>query len=370
MKKILVNYTGRTKAGPVYSYEMTKGLLENGAEVYAIISAQADNITDWRALPLAKLVEIDTYTNKVEFVFRTIRFFFLRKRILREMYKVQFDAIYCPMATLWSRLINRMFSRVPLYFTLHDPKPHSGEQTLNKWLMRYNTAAEVGRAQKIIVLSETFINDIGMYYGRAAEDVLVIPHGAFDYARKAISNEVPLFETDAEITTFLFFGRIEQYKGIDVLIEAYRDIECSGERVQLVIAGEGDFSPYQEQFDELQSAVLINRNIKDEEVSSLFSGQNIVTVLPYRDATQSGVVNIAAGHRSLVIATEAGGLPEQLGYGEYGILIPPNDIEALRLALLGVLRDREKYKKTIESAYCAWKELSWKNLAGKILSSI
>ncbi len=68
-------------------------------------------------------------------------------------------------------------------------------------------------------------------------------------------------------------------------------------------------------FSKLKTGILINRNILDEEIISLFKGEKVVTVLPYRDATQSGVTNVAAMYKSFIIATKTGVLPEQLGYG-------------------------------------------------------
>ena len=73
MKKILVNYTGRTAGGPAYAYEMTKALVENGAHVCAVISKSVCNLSDWEKLPI-RLYKIDTYTSKKEFLFNTIKF--------------------------------------------------------------------------------------------------------------------------------------------------------------------------------------------------------------------------------------------------------------------------------------------------------
>jgi hypothetical protein len=53
-KKILVNFIGKRGAGPIYALEMTKGLLKNGAIVYAIISKEIENIDDWKKLDLKK----------------------------------------------------------------------------------------------------------------------------------------------------------------------------------------------------------------------------------------------------------------------------------------------------------------------------
>lgn len=370
-KRILVNYTGRTKGAPVFSYEMTKGLLENGAEVYAVVSAQANNIEEWRKLPLKQLIEVQTYTNKREFIYRSLMFYLWgRRKLLHKLQNVQFDAVYCPMVTLWTRMINRLLPRVPLFFTVNDPTPHEGESLLNKYLLGYNTAAEVRRSKKVVLLTETFRNEVQKKYGKSSEDIVVIPHGIFDYDKKADTSLPALFEKRSGHTTFLLFGRIEAYKGIDTLLEAYRQVENTVENTQLVIAGDGDFSSYYNRFKQLHTATLINRNIKDEEVSSLFLGSRIVTVLPYRNASQSGIVNIAAMHRSLIIATEVGALPEQLGNGEFGVLLPPQNVPALVSAMLDAVNNYEQFREKIQCARTYMEQFTWGNLAKKLLAEI
>jgi len=72
---ILINYTGRIGAGPSYGYEMAKGFIDNEVNVYAIISANISNLDKWKALPIKKLLILDTYTDKKEFFFATIKLF-------------------------------------------------------------------------------------------------------------------------------------------------------------------------------------------------------------------------------------------------------------------------------------------------------
>ena len=81
-KHILVNYLGRKGGGMVYAYEMTKGLLENGYKVSAIIPQGIENIEIWKKLPLYKLYLLNTYNNNFSFITGTFRLFLKdRKRI-------------------------------------------------------------------------------------------------------------------------------------------------------------------------------------------------------------------------------------------------------------------------------------------------
>ena len=205
-----------------------------------------------------------------------------------------------------------------------------------------------------------------MRYRKNNEDILVIPHGVFS-TYKEIAIDHGIFY-DSDKINFLFFGRIEHYKGIGILVEAYRQVEQQyPHSVSLTIVGRGDFSPYQDVFDTLHHARLVNRWIADDEVDGFFCGEKIVTVLPYLDATQSGVVNIAMQNHSLIIATNTGGLSEQLAEGAYGLMVSPNDVKALYDIMEKVILHYEDYDDIRLDAYDALKKLDWRVLAGKIL---
>lgn len=109
--------------------------------------------------------------------------------------------------------------------------------------------------------------------------------------------------------------------------------------------------------------------IPDENVMSLFHGRNVITVLPYRDATQSGVINLAAQSSSLIISTNVGGLPEQLDYGKAGILTEPT-IQGLLETMQDVVECKEEYTQLVEYGKTKVKNLTWKKLAEKLLHQI
>lgn len=62
-KNILVNYLGRKGGTALYSFEMAKGLIENGANVYGIISEQNYMLNEWKKLKFKKLLVLPTYNN-------------------------------------------------------------------------------------------------------------------------------------------------------------------------------------------------------------------------------------------------------------------------------------------------------------------
>jgi glycosyltransferase involved in cell wall biosynthesis len=86
--------------------------------------------------------------------------------------------------------------------------------------------------------------------------------------------------------------------------------------------------------------VVDNEFIPDERVARHF-GESSVVVLPYVDASQSGVVPIAYSFNRPVVATSVGGLPSVVEHGVTGLLVPPRDARALADALVMLLEDDE-----------------------------
>jgi len=254
-------------------------------------------------------------------------------------------------------------------YTVHDPVLHSNESKFNQLLNRF-VAKDIKAADKVVVLSSVFRKYISEQYKKRDKDIVVLPHGTFETYKEVGHNQTEASEwyrNHPESINFLFFGRIEYYKGLDLLIEAYAALEKKySKHVSLLIAGKGDFSPYHDAFKQLKNAKLLNYMIPDENVMSLFHGRNVITVLPYRDATQSGVINLAAQSASLIIATNVGGLPEQLDEGKAGILVEPT-VQGLATAMEDVIEHREKYGQMIEYGKAKVGKLTWKNLAGELL---
>lgn len=121
----------------------------------------------------------------------------------------------------------------------------------------------------------------------------------------------------------LFFGFIRAYKGLDVLLDAFKN---AGKDYTLVIAGEPyeDFSKYQPAVDALKkegkNIIDLVRYIDDHEVATLFSAAD-VAALPYKSATQSGIASIAMHFETPMIVTNVGGLPEEVENGKTGMVV-------------------------------------------------
>jgi glycosyltransferase involved in cell wall biosynthesis len=135
----------------------------------------------------------------------------------------------------------------------------------------------------------------------------------------------------------LFLGRLEAYKGLDVLLEAAR--RCNGEKVGVIIAGQGSLGrPGGGKMPD--NTDVRNRLIQDAEAVELFQRCGVV-VLPYREASQSALVAAAYFFRKPVIVTQVGALPEYVvkdgDRDRTGWVIPAGDARALAGAITDAL---------------------------------
>ena len=128
----------------------------------------------------------------------------------------------------------------------------------------------------------------------------------------------------------LFFGLIRDYKGLDLLLDAWARLRREG-RIggrKLIVAGEFYTSPepYLKQiaaFGLQDEVILHDRFIPDAEVKYYFSAADCV-VQPYKTATQSGVTQIAYQFCTPMIVTNVGGLAEIVPDGQVGYVCPPS----------------------------------------------
>jgi D-inositol-3-phosphate glycosyltransferase len=125
----------------------------------------------------------------------------------------------------------------------------------------------------------------------------------------------------------LFFGFIRAYKGLDLLLEAWGDPRLAALPVKLVIAGEyyEDAAPYEAIIQEFKlEKRLVRRTefIADSAVAAYFSVADLV-VQPYKNATQSGVSQVAYHFDRPMLVTDVGGLAELVPHGVVGYVTPP-----------------------------------------------
>ncbi len=219
----------------------------------------------------------------------------------------------------------------------------------------------VGSVDAVVVHGEALREQFHRVFPGVPPEVQVaaIPHGTFAlYKRWDDPNIVE------EPSTVLFFGRISAYKGLEDLIAAQPLVSAEVPEARFIIAGRGqDFAPYRAGIRDLRRFEIHNRFISNREVPKFFRRATIV-VLPYREASQSGVIPIAYAFGKPVVATRVGSLPEVVEDGVSGMIVEPGRPAELARALITVLRDGQLRRRLSEGALRIGEtRLAWKTIA-------
>ncbi len=234
----------------------------------------------------------------------------------------------------------------------HEKKP--GDIAFTKYFFK--------SADYFILLSEKVKQDLLRL--KPAAKYKVLPHPVYSNFGKPVDQEEArkYLKLDGG-KLILFFGFIRDYKGLDVLLSALSLIKDK-EDIRLIVAGE--FYSNKDKYLSLirklnlkERVYLFTDFIPTSEVKYYFSAADSV-ILPYRDATQSGIVQIAINFGKPVIATNVGGLGEVVHEGETGYIVEKENPGALAEAIIKFYRERKEkdfYKNIRNEAH----KYSWEN---------
>ena len=353
-------YLGRRGGGAVYALEVAQAL-SCLCSVLCVASSNAENVVSWRSSGL-EVIEVATPRGVGGVPLQTVRFLGDQK-FWRKLQAAAVDVLYYPMIHVWAPLVNHRLAKTPVVTTIHDAKPHLGEESLILGLVQ---KACIRRSAGLIALSKSSADEL-ITAGSDPARISVLPLGEFSWYARCGADAGQQARADHQ--TLLYFGRIAAYKGIDVLLDAFSMVRAQVPGCRLVLAGEGDIGPYRKRLHKLDGVDLTNRWIADDEVASYFQCADVV-VLPYVGASQSGVVAIAAALGLPVVASRVGGLAEQVSDGKTGLLVEPGSAAGLAEACVRLLKDRELRGRLGRAAKdCAESEWGWGRIAGGVLSA-
>ena len=215
-------------------------------------------------------------------------------------------------------------------FLCHNVAPHEGTP-----LDRVLTSYGLGAADAFLVHARSEAEKLSaLARGRP---VRVHPHPSYEiFSRSAPTRVEARRGLDLDGRVILFFGYVRPYKGLEDLLRALT-LARGNAWDRLVIVGEFYDPPerYRALLEDprIRDRVrVVNRYVPNEEVARYFAAAD-VAALPYREATGSGIAQIAFGAGLPVIATRTGGLEEVVEEGVSGLLVPPRDPKSMARAI-------------------------------------
>jgi glycosyltransferase involved in cell wall biosynthesis len=300
-----------------------------------------------------KVISIPVGDTKMNFVINTLlatrMFNFLRVVREEEPDVIHFQNAY----NLWASTFLPLLGKYKIVTTLHDVEPHLGYQRFDKMIARslhfkYSHCFIVHcrkEKEKLVALG-------------IKKKSYIIPHGDYSFFTKYCKEGIK------ERDIVLFFGHITPYKGLEYLLKATPLITKKLPNVRIIIAGKGDLKRYADLIT-TPNVKVYNRFIPNQKVAELFQMAKVI-VLPYVEATQSGIIPIAYAFKKPVVTTNVGCIPEIIDNGKTGLLVPPKNVDALAKAIIKLLKDDELRKEIGANAYLKIKEeLSWDKISEK-----
>jgi glycosyltransferase involved in cell wall biosynthesis len=186
----------------------------------------------------------------------------------------------------------------------------------------------VNSVDGFVAMSRSVLDDLETFDKKRPK--VFCPHPLYDNFGETVpkSEAQKRLGLDDSFRYLLFFGFIRDYKGLDLLLEAFADERLRKTPLKLIVAGEFycDPKPYHEQIARLgigEHVIMSNDFIPDSAVANYFCASDLV-VQPYKSATQSGVTQIAYHFNKPMLITDVGGLAEIVPNGKTGYVVPPD----------------------------------------------
>jgi len=294
---------------------------------------------------------IETYAGKKDFAIKTLHFYAKCSKLLDAFIEENPNlTIYFPVFHPWNLLITRAAKKrnIPVVTTVHDYNTHLGEKSK---LIESIQNRTIKLADLVIFLTEN------------EKKKAIHSNPWIDSKAKILEHPLLRFvqtntQEHTEKLNILFLGRLKKYKGFQLLSDVADKLNVA----KITIAGKGEKST------ELSPKVdLINKYLSEKEIADLIQSHHIL-IVPYAEASQSGVVTLGIQSEMVMIISDLPGLKEQLDVNS-AVWIEPK-AESLLMAIQSIQEDPKMFLETKKNVrnYKRILEEDWKIKLQKILS--
>lgn len=266
------------------------------------------------------------------------------------------------MAVALSRVCKRLNKDIKIVGLVHNALPHEKSWFDKSLAMRF-----FKQCNGFVTMSQSVCDKLQALGLDAPK--LALEHPIYDHYPQAVDKHEAIRQLglNENKKTLLFFGLIRSYKGLDLLISAMNALDDS---YQLIVAGEcyDSFSSYQQLIDlskNKDNFKVLEHYIPDEMVSVLFSASDVL-VLPYRSATQSGVVAVAYQLETPMIATNVGALGSVVRDSKTGIVVDEVSAKSIAEGIEAFFADTDYKTKYAEALASEKARLSWSSFANSV----
>jgi glycosyltransferase involved in cell wall biosynthesis len=240
----------------------------------------------------------------------------------------------------------------------HEKRP--GDKALAAYFVKY--------VDGFITMSESVMSDLKTF--TTSKPAIFTPHPVYDNFGAIVQKDQARSRLglDENGRYILFFGFIRDYKGLDLLLLAMADERVRALGIRAIVAGEfyTERAPYDKIIEENNlgdSLVMATDFIPDSKVGLYFSAADLV-VQPYKDATQSGVTQVAYSFEKPMVVTNVGGLAEIVPHGKAGYVVDV-DVKEIASAIVDFYSGNREAEMV---SFCRQekKKYSWETLLDKI----
>lgn len=282
----------------------------------------------------------------------------LVKLLFQQVKLRHYDAINVVGQYSKVNIAHEVFRTENLIHTFHEIGNHDGELVpLNivKRAIEDNT--------KVILhshaLHERFLSINGSIPGRTR----MIPFGKFETC-KLYTNECNVNLPFPKVKPiFLFYGYMAEYKGLDVLSKAMNLLRDVSDKFCLLIAGSGENTNLND-LRAYENCYIINRFLSNDEMMAYIKESSVI-LLPYKTASQTGIIPTCTLYGKPFIATRVGAFPEMVIDGYNGLLIEPNNPRELASGIRKMIEEPYLIKRVSDGAanFGCGDKYDWESIA-------
>lgn len=315
-RRVLIWQLGRLGFGPRYALESAKAL-RNFCGINTCLSlAEAAQVLQHPAYTAAVDLPVAAYRNRREFIARTLTVDRVLAPTIEKLRLNRPDVAMSVMPSYWDLFLASRLRRlgIPIVTIIHDATIHPGD-----WfpLMDQIQRRMIMMSEAVITPSDFVANSLRKLDWLKSVPQVTIPLVAPDFSELNLTApELPRYPARRPLR-LLLVGRIKAYKGIQLLFEALE--RFSPEDVQVRIAGLAQNRRTLERLARRHAVDLQLGWLSDAEFIANIDWADAV-LLPYVEASQSGVIPVAFKRGRPVITTPVGGLPEQVDHGVTGLM--------------------------------------------------